>query len=354
MKFGLFYQLPCAPDQSAAERYRETIEQITLADELGFDTAWLAELHFFHPFSVMPAPLQVAVAVAQRTRRIRLGTGVTLLPLHHPLRVAEEAAVADILTGGRLDLGVGRGTIAVHFRGYNVPRDESRERFEESLAIIRKAWTNESFSHQGRFFQIAEIAVAPKPLQKPHPPIRLAANSPDTAEFAGLNGYDVMVASPINPLPGFYDHVRKYRESLERSGRPRLQGDVAALFFTCPADSLAKSRAEYEASMMHYFRTIGDQALLGDKGQYEGSYQYLRQVRERALNMNWETVAETMALFGPPAACLERIGAIYEDARINQLVCWFNPGGRIPHREVLAAMERFASDVMPHARKLGA
>ncbi len=354
MKFGLFYQLPCAPDQSAAERYRETIEQITLADELGFDTAWLAELHFFHPFSVMPAPLQVAVAVAQRTRRIRLGTGVTLLPLHHPLRVAEEAAVADILTGGRLDLGVGRGTIAVHFRGYNVPRDESRERFEESLAIIRKAWTNESFSHQGRFFQIAEIAVAPKPLQKPHPPIRLAANSPDTAEFAGLNGYDVMVASPINPLPGFYDHVRKYRESLERSGRPRLQGDVAALFFTCPADSLAKSRAEYETSMMHYFRTIGDQALLGDKGQYEGSYQYLRQVRERALNMNWETVAETMALFGPPAACLERIGAIYEDARINQLVCWFNPGGRISHREVLAAMERFASDVMPHARKLGA
>ena len=149
MKFGLFYQLPCAPDQSVVDRYRETIEQITLADELGFDTAWLAELHFFHPFSIMPAPLQVAVAAAQRTRRIRFGTGVVLLPLHHPLRVAEEAAVADILTGGRLELGVGRGTIAVHFRGYKVPREESRERFEESLAIIRKAWTSERISYAG-------------------------------------------------------------------------------------------------------------------------------------------------------------------------------------------------------------
>src|SRR5216683_5898528 len=124
MKFGLFYQLPCAPEQSEPMRYSETVEQIILADEIGFDIAWLAELHFFRPFSIMPAPLIVATAIAQRTRRIRLGTGVSLLPFHHPLRVAEEAAVADILTGGRLELGVGRGTIAVHFRGYGVNRDE--------------------------------------------------------------------------------------------------------------------------------------------------------------------------------------------------------------------------------------
>ena len=91
MKFGLFYQLPCAPDQSEPTRYQETIEQIMLADELGFDIAWLAELHFFRPFSIMPAPLIVATAIAQRTRRIRFGTGVTLLPFHHPLRIAEES-----------------------------------------------------------------------------------------------------------------------------------------------------------------------------------------------------------------------------------------------------------------------
>jgi len=141
MKFGLFYQLPCAPDQSEPTRYSETVEQVIHADELGFDTAWLAELHFFRPFSIMPAPLIVATAIAQRTRRIRLGTGVSLLPFHHPLRLAAEAATVDILSGGRLELGVGRGTIAVHFQGFNVSREESRERFEESLEIIGRAWT---------------------------------------------------------------------------------------------------------------------------------------------------------------------------------------------------------------------
>ena len=148
MKFGLFYQLPCAPEQSEAVRYRETVEQVIHADEIGFDVAWLAELHFFRPFSIMPAPLIVATAIAQRTRRIRLGTGVSLLPFHHPLQLAEAAATVDILSDGRLDLGVGRGTIAVHFQGYNVSREESRERFEESLEIIQQAWTTESFSLQ--------------------------------------------------------------------------------------------------------------------------------------------------------------------------------------------------------------
>jgi len=112
MKFGLFYQLPCAPEQDEVTRYHETIEQVVYADELGFDTAWLAELHFNRPFSVMPAPLILAAALAQRTRRIRLGTAVALLPLQHPLRTAEDAATVDILSQGRLEFGVGRGTIA--------------------------------------------------------------------------------------------------------------------------------------------------------------------------------------------------------------------------------------------------
>lgn len=354
MKFGFFFQMPCAPEQSPAERYRETIEQIVLADELGFDTAWLAELHFFQQFSIMPAPLQVAVAAAQRTKKIRFGTGVVLLPFHHPVRVAEEAAVADILTGGRLEFGVGRGTIAVHFRGFNVPREESRERFEESLKIIEQAWKNERFSYDGRFYQVPEIALAPRPLQRPHPPIRIAANSPDTAEFAGAHGYNIMAASPINPLPGFYEHVGKYRRARAEANLDGDGGDVAALFFACVADTVAAARAEYEPSMMHYFRTIGEQALLGDQGQYAGTYQYLKQVRERALTIKWEEIERTMALFGPADECIGRINELHARAGIDQLVCWFNPGGKIPHRDVMAAMERFAARVMPQVRGLGA
>jgi alkanesulfonate monooxygenase SsuD/methylene tetrahydromethanopterin reductase-like flavin-dependent oxidoreductase (luciferase family) len=353
VKFGLFYQLPCAPEQSEAARYQETIEQIILADELGFDIAWLAELHFFRQFSIMPGPLYIATAAAQRTRRIRFGTGVILLPFHHPLRIAEEAAVVDILTGGRLEFGVGRGTIAVHFQGFGVSRNESRGRFEEALRIVQKAWTDQRFSHDGSFYQIPETMVVPKPLQKPHPPIRIAANSSETSEFAGMNGYNVLVASPINPMPGIFEHIGKYRAALERAGHPAGKGDVAALFFTCATPSLEAARAEYEHSLLHYFRTIGEQAKLGDRSQYEGSYQYLRDVRERAARMDWDTVERTMGLFGPPAECVRRIHELYEGARINQLVCWFNPGGRVPHREVMASMERFAASVIPSVRSLG-
>jgi len=353
VRFGLFYQLPCAPDQSEPVRYDETIEQIVLADELGFDIAWLAELHFFRPFSIMPAPLYVAVATAQRTRRIRFGTGVTLLPFHHPLAIAEQAAVADILTRGRLDFGVGRGTIALHFQGFGVEREDSRPRFEEGLEVILKAWTAERFAHKGRFFEFPETTVVPKPFQKPHPPVRIAANSPQTAEFAGLHDYDVMVASPINPMPGFFEHVRKYREALSRAGQLKGPHDVAALFFASTGESLERVRTQFEPSMMHYFRTIGEQARLGGRGQYEGSYQYLRQVRERAAKVGWDEAEKTMGIFGPPEECIERINQIYEGALINQLVCWFNPGGRIPHHQVMGAMERFAEKVMPAVRPLG-
>jgi alkanesulfonate monooxygenase SsuD/methylene tetrahydromethanopterin reductase-like flavin-dependent oxidoreductase (luciferase family) len=353
VKFGLFYQLPCAAEQSEPARYQETIEQIVLADQLGFDVAWLAELHFFRNFSIMPSPLMVAVAAAQRTRRIRLGTAVTLLPFHHPLRAAEEAATADLLTGGRLEYGVGRGTIAVHFQGFGMAREESRDRFEEALELIVNAWTGERVNYQGRFYQVTDIAVEPRPLQKPHPPIRIAANSPETAEFAGRKGYDVLVASPINPVPGFYEHIRVYRTALRSGARPEGAGNVAALFFVCPQSSRAAARAEAERSLLHYFRTIGEQAMLGGRGQYEGSYAYLEQVRERAAAMTYEAVDQTMAVYGPPEECIARINDVYQHSAIDQLVCWFNAGGLIPHRDVMATMERFASQVMPSVRGLG-
>jgi alkanesulfonate monooxygenase SsuD/methylene tetrahydromethanopterin reductase-like flavin-dependent oxidoreductase (luciferase family) len=353
VRFGLFYQLPCAPEQSEQARYSETIEQLVLADQLGFDIAWLAELHFFRPFSIMPAPLYVAVAAAQRTRQIRFGTGVILVPFHHPLRIAEETAVADILTGGRLDIGIGRGTIALHFQGFGVPRDESRARFEEGLEVLVKAWTSDDLEYKGRYFEFPATALAPKPIQKPHPPIRIAANSPETAEFAGMHNYDVMVASPINPMPGFFEHVRKYRDALSRAGHSGATRNIAALFFVTPGKNLADVRARFEPSMMHYFHTIGEQARLGGRGQYEGSYQYLQQVRERAAKIGWDQVEQTMGVFGPAEECIRRINQIYDGAAIDQLVCWFNPGGRIPHKEVMTAMERFAAKVMPAVRSLG-
>jgi len=352
MKFGLFYQLPCAPEQHEVTRYYETIEQIVYADELGFDTAWLAELHFNRPFSIMPSPLILATAIAQRTKRIRLGTAVALLSLQHPLRAAEDAATVDILSQGRLEFGVGRGTIPLHFQGFNVSRDESRERFEEALTIIKRAWTQETCAFEGKYFHVPETAVVPRPLQKPHPPLRIAANSPETAAFAGERGYSVFVASPINPFPKLPEHIEIYRHTFQAAGHHGKAEDIAVLFPTYVADSAIQIRQEVESSFMHYFRTVSHQARLGQRDQ-SVSYAYLQEVRKRMESITWNEVDMTMALYGPPDLCAQKFRDAYKRCGgINQMICWFNPGGLIPHRQVLASMQRFAEEVMPAVRGL--
>ncbi len=351
MKFGLFYQLPCAPEQDEVARYHETIEQVVYADELGFDTAWLAELHFFQSFSVMPAPLILATAIAQRTTRIRLGTAVTLLPLHHPLRAAEEAAVVDILSQGRLEFGVGRGTIALHFQGFNVSRDESRERFEEALTIIERAWTQETCAFDGKYFHVPETTVVPKPVQKPHPPLRIAANSPETATFAGEHGYPVFVASPINPFPRLPEHIEVYRRAFHAAGHRGKQEDVAVAFPLYVAESEEQVRREVETSFMHYYHTITRQARLAERDD-SPSYAYLRELRKRIDAITWEAISTTMALYGPPETCVQKLKVAHEQCRMNQVICWFNPGGLVPHQQVLASMRRFAEEVMPAVREL--
>src|SRR3989441_7745631 len=167
MRFGLFFQAPEATGQTHAERYAEMFDLIALADSLGFDVAWLAELHFGGAFSRLANPLMTVPGIAQRPRQIRIGTAVPLLPLHHPLSCAEQAATADLLSGGRLEFGVGRGSIPSQFHGFRVPVAENRARFDEALAIIRLAWTRDRFSYHGTFYQVEEVAVVPKPLQRP-------------------------------------------------------------------------------------------------------------------------------------------------------------------------------------------
>src|SRR5499426_1893455 len=178
MRFGFFDQLSCATGYTERQRYRDILAQIELGDEVGFDTVWLGELHFSRTFSVLADPLMVLAAAAQRTTRIRLGTAVTLLPLHNPVKIAEEAAIADILSDGRLELGCGRGTAPLHYAGYDIPQDESRDRFEEALDFIVQAWTQAQFSYEGKYFRARDLTVVPRPVQSPHPPVRIAANSP--------------------------------------------------------------------------------------------------------------------------------------------------------------------------------
>src|ERR1700756_26936 len=157
MRFGFFDQLPCASGFTERQRYRDIMAQIELGDALGLDIAWLGEIHFSRTFSILADPLMVLAAAAQRTARIRLGTAVTLLPLHNPIKIAEEAAIADILSNGRLEFGVGRGAFPLYYTGYDIPQEESRERFDEALDFILRAWSYERFSFEGKHYRARDL-----------------------------------------------------------------------------------------------------------------------------------------------------------------------------------------------------
>ena len=140
MKFDLFYQLPAVAGQGSDQRYAELIEEAREADRLGFHTVWLAEVHFMHRFSLLPAPMMLLAAIAQATQRLKTGLAVNLIPLHHPARLAEESATLDVLSNGRMEFGAGRGSFTSNYRGYQIPIEQSRERLPETLEFIRQAW----------------------------------------------------------------------------------------------------------------------------------------------------------------------------------------------------------------------
>ncbi|MEE8302429.1 MAG: LLM class flavin-dependent oxidoreductase [Candidatus Tectomicrobia bacterium] len=343
MRFGFFDQLPCAEGWTESQRYQDILAQIELGDRLGFDTAWLGELHFSRGFSTLPAPMMVLAAAAQRTTRIRLGTAVTLLPLHNPVKIAEEAATADILSGGRLEFGVGRGTAPIHYGGYNIPQEESRERFSEALDFIIEAWTHACFSYQGKYFHVQDLTLVPRPVQQPHPPIRLAANSPETFPIAAQRGLSIFATPLINPPDKLMAGLKVYRETLP----PDVRGDAALAFPVQVTTSRAQARDECEASLLRFFHEAGER--LRPFGQADiKSYEAFQQVLARMERVKYEDIDREMAVFGDPAYCIERIQQLRQEYQMDEFICYFNQGGIMDFDLVRQSMTRFAEEVMPH------
>lgn len=345
MRFGFMDHVPCAAWQSEGQRYHDILAQIELGDQVGFETAWLAEIHFFPDVSRLASPLTVLAAAAQRTQQIRLGTAVTLLPLHNPLKIAEEAATVDILSGGRLELGVGRGAAPNMFAAYNVPAAETRERFVEALDVIRQAWMSERLSYQGKYLCVQDLPVFPRPVQKPHPPIRIAANSPETYTLAGRLGLPIF-ATPL--IAGSMDKLRTYIKAHRDSLPPGVKQDVAVAFPVHVSTSRAQARQECEASLMHFFSFLEQRRP--DIQALPESYQALQQAVERLKGITYEEVEELGAVLGDPAYCVERVQELAEEFRMNEFICYFNQGGLVDHVAVKRAMELFATKVIPQCR----
>jgi alkanesulfonate monooxygenase SsuD/methylene tetrahydromethanopterin reductase-like flavin-dependent oxidoreductase (luciferase family) len=350
MKFGFFFQLPCASWQSERQRYSETLSQIEHGDRLGFDTAWLAELHFSPEFSVLSSPLIVAAAAAQRTQRIRLGMAVSLLPLNDPIRHAEDAATVDILSDGRLVFGVGRGTNPVHYGGFNIPMEESRGRFIEALEIIRQAWTAERVWYEGKYYRVKDVAVYPKPIQRPHPPIRIATNSSDTFPLAGQLGYSMFSSLVVVPLPRIRRDLDAYWQAFDAAGHERTGEEVALLFPLYVAESEAEAQSVPRESIMHYFDVLGRRMVAGDADLDAATRARNQEMQARLQRLTFEEVREGVAIIGTPEHCIERIQWLQEEFHLSELIGWFNPGGLISPEAVLTSMSRFATHIMPHFR----
>ncbi len=333
MKFGVFYQMPCATDQSPTQRYRDTIKQVQLADELGFDAAWLAELHFNPLFSVMPSPMMVGAAIAQTTTRIRIGTAVHLLPLHQPIRLAEEAAVLDVMSDGRSIFGIGRGAIPAHFQGYGVDYEEARERFLEGLEMVLGMWSRDSYSFKGKYHQIDDINLSPKPIQWPHPPVFIASNSADTFSLVGQLGHSILVSPTIVSVQGALSGLETYRSELDRNGYDPKAREVNVTVHVNVSRDESRARSAFEMTINNYLGTLR-------RGRGRGS--------SRADMLDYETVQDEFGAVGTPAQVTDKLGKIIKLYDPDGIICWFNTGGMIPHQEVETSMTLFAEEVMPH------
>jgi len=347
MKFGLHYQLPCYGGQSPVQRYRDTIEQSVHAEALGFESVWPVEQHFNPDLSITPAPLLLLAALAERTRTLRLGIAIVLLPLSHPLRVAEEIATLDVISNGRVECGVGRGSIPAHFAGFGVPQAESRDRFGEALEVIIQAWTQERVTHAGRFFNVDNLSVVPKPVQRPYPPIRGAANSVETFEYMGHLGLPIFVATPINPFAKLKETLPLYRQARKAAGHQDNGGeDVTLALPVFVGKSRAEIRRLVEPSINHYLQTVAA-IYRSSVARQETPAEGLPERVERFGRTTYEQACESMAIFDTPAACSERLRGVCQEFNIGRVICWFNTGGMIPHAEVMRSMELFAAEVMP-------
>ena len=347
MKFGLFYIVQWHENRTQQQALQEALEQIELADRLGMDGVWLGE-HHFSRHGLLSALSTFAGHVAARTKRIRIGTAVVVTPLHNPILVAEEAGMLDILSGGRLDLGVGSGYQRQEFDGLGVDIEESRERFRESVDVIRKAWTEERLTFHGKYTHVDDLEVMPKPLQMPHPPLYIAVSTtPSSIEFAASQALPIILGGPTATMGTSPQALKTWREQMERFGHPHAHIDppVAMDIHVAPtveeAEEDAVGRADFSAKII---AKIGS-PIAADGTVPKGYENWANRQKDRELAIE----SRSRTLRGTPEVVAERLEQVREQG-INHVFGFFGFPG-LPHEKILRSIEMFAKEVMPKFRE---
>jgi alkanesulfonate monooxygenase SsuD/methylene tetrahydromethanopterin reductase-like flavin-dependent oxidoreductase (luciferase family) len=351
MEFGWYVefhrQVPAQPDVDA---FAQGLAQVEDAERWGLDSVWLAEIHQQAARSVLSVPMTVAAAIAARTSRIRIGTGVQVLPLCHPLRLAEESATVDQISRGRLLMGVGRSGNPRAYAAYGVPYAESRERFYEVLEILKRAWTQERFSYDGKYYHFDNVCVTPKPYQAPYPELRIAANSPDTFESCGTQGVPIFVATRLGNLNELVPNLRVYRENWVKAGHPG-NGEVFLRVPVYVAATEAQALSEPEESIMYFYRYLG--ARIEESATLEGARAIENRAErgQRLQQITWDEVIRSKVIVGTPAMVADRLAQLQQELGLSGILAELNCGMRISPQRVMNSLRMMCEDVIPHFRR---
>ena len=339
MRFGTFHLIG-APDMAPAERrFGETLEQIALADELGFDHVWVAEHHFSN-YGYSTNPLLLIARASAFARSVRFGQAVFVTPFWHPLRLAEDIAVTDVMTRGHLDIGLGRGYQHMEFRGFNLPIEESRSIFLEQLQLMQKAWSEDDFTFSGQHFQVpTPITVLPRPHQRPHPPIWIAAQSTDSIDWTAAEGYRVlMTGGGATTFEQLTEWRNRFVARRIEAGHSEDDTRVGVLRFVYVAESELEARNAVWQT--RWQRRLAEHLRLGDERIEAGRnvpYEFDGEVSEDEW---WDRL-----IYGTPDRCIAQLRRDAEMG-VTDLLGWFDVGG-LSGDKVLRSMRLFASEVMP-------
>ncbi len=311
--------------------YQQILEQVELAEELGFECFMFNEHHFLGYGGLIANPAVILAAAATRTSRIRLGPCVAILSARHPLQVAEDYAMVDAISGGRLEFGIGLGNTSLDYRVFEIAEAEGRARYEEAHDIIIKAWTNERFRYAGRFWRFEEIALYPRPVQEPIPPIWVAGTSPEGLRWAGRQGYHIMTVGHPHPPEKVRLGVEAWREGLTSVGCEPRDFHCQYHLRTYVNES-AKEAQEVGEKAISRYEAI---SKIQRKAPMPPGYVY-----------DWKGMLDTgRNLYGTPEQCVEIIRNAQNNYQFDTLTHNFNFGG-LPHEEVKKSMRLFAREVM--------
>jgi len=327
LRFGIFSVVdhyPAELPRTSGQFFGELLEQVEAAEQLGFDSFWVAE-HHFHEYGAIPSPPIWLAAAAQRTKRIRLGSAVVVLPFRNPLQVAEDYAMVDVLSGGRLNLGAGSGYLRHEFEGFGVSVEEKRDRFDEALDVVLRAWTGERFSYEGRFHTVRDVKLNVVPLQRPRPPVWIAVLRNEAAAHVGKRGFPMMMIpyATTERLPELAETVAAFRDAFVAAGGDPKDATVPFGLHAYCSDSFERATAEAKIAMDRYVRT----RLYAKQRPYE------------------LLIEKNLIAFGSPEDVV-RVARLYEQAGLTDFLAITNFGG-LAHARVLRSMELMAKHVLP-------